>query len=137
VGNGAFILKFAIQNYSFILNFCIGWLFYWGVFTHFDSFVMSYNSIINSATVVMVEFYASWCPHCRHMMPIVAEVKQQLDGQISVAQLDIDANEAMAAEAGVESVPTFIIYVDGNEVWRDSGEMPGDVLLAKAKSYLQ
>lgn len=98
---------------------------------------MSYNSIINSATVVMVEFYASWCPHCRHMMPIVAEVKQQLDGQISVAQLDIDANEAMAAEAGVESVPTFIIYVDGNEVWRDSGEMPGDVLLAKAKSYLQ
>jgi predicted DsbA family dithiol-disulfide isomerase len=43
----------------------------------------------------------------------------------------------MAAEAGVESVPTFIIYVDGNEVWRDSGEMPGDVLLAKAKSYLQ
>lgn len=97
---------------------------------------MNYNEVITSDRVVLVEFYASWCPHCQRMMPVVEQVKELLDGRVPVYQFDIDKNEATADEAGVQSIPTFLIYVDGKPVWRHSGEIEGDVLLGKVESYL-
>lgn len=97
---------------------------------------MNYNEVITSDRVVLVEFYASWCPHCQRMMPVVEQVKELLDGRVPVHQFDIDKNEATADEAGVQSIPTFLIYVDGKPVWRHSGEIEGDVLLGKVESYL-
>lgn len=95
---------------------------------------MTYEKTISSAPVVLVEFYASWCPHCQRMMPIVAQVKELL-GDVPVVQLDIDQNDAAANAAEVESVPTFIVYKDGSEVWRHSGEIDGNDLLAKVQSF--
>ncbi len=97
---------------------------------------MNYNEVITSDRVVLVEFYASWCPHCQRMMPVVEQVKELLDGRVPVYQFDIDKNEATADEAGVQSIPTFLIYVDGKPVWRHSGEIEGDVLIGKVESYL-
>ena len=97
---------------------------------------MNYNDVINSANTVLVEFYASWCPHCRRMMPIVEQVKELLSGQVEVYQFDIDENSELAEEVGAESVPTFIVYRDGKEMWRKSGEMEGDVLLAKIQQFI-
>lgn len=71
---------------------------------------MNYNELINSNPVVLVEFYASWCPHCQRMMPIVEQVKQLLGDSAPVYQFDIDENQSLASENGVESIPTFIIY---------------------------
>ena len=90
---------------------------------------MTYTDAINSSKLVLVEFFASWCPHCQRMMPVVAEVKKILAGKAEVIQLDIDQNQEAANEAGVEGVPTFILYKDGKEVWRQSGEMPGDEIV--------
>lgn len=87
--------------------------------------------------VVLVEFYATWCPHCQRMMPVVAQVEQLLAGKARVAQLDIDKNQEAASEAGVEGIPTFILYVDGKEVWRHSGEIEGEALLAKVQEYIK
>lgn len=97
---------------------------------------MTYEEIINENPVMLVEFYAPWCPHCRRMMPIVVQVKELLDGQAVVTQFNIDdsRNEAEAAE--VESVPTFIVYRDGEEQWRHSGEIDGNYLLEKVQSYI-
>lgn len=95
---------------------------------------MIYEKTISSAPVVLVEFYASWCPHCQRMMPIVAQVKELL-GDVPVVQLDIDDNNDAANAAEVESVPTFIVYKDGSEVWRHSGEIDGNDLLAKVQSF--
>ena len=89
---------------------------------------MNYNEIINSNKVVLVEFFASWCPHCQRMMPIVAEVKEKLGNRASVYQFDVDKYQALTEENDVEAYPTFIVYKDGQEVWRSSGEMPGDEL---------
>lgn len=89
----------------------------------------NYQEIINSGEHVLVEFFATWCPHCRKMMPVVAEVKDELEGVLTVCQLDIDKNQEMASEAGVDGVPTFILYKNGKEVWRQSGEMPLKELL--------
>lgn len=97
---------------------------------------MTYEQAITSTPVTLVEFFASWCPHCQRMMPVVAQVKQNLDGKVDVYQFDVDKNQELTDAENVESYPTFIVYKDGKEVWRSSGEMPGDELLAKVQSYL-
>lgn len=96
---------------------------------------MTYSQAISEAPVVLVEFFATWCPHCQKMMPIVEQVKELLGPQTPVIQLDIDQNKAIAQENGVDGVPTFIIYKNGQEVWRHSGEIDGNDLLAKVQSY--
>ncbi len=97
---------------------------------------MNYNDIITSAKVVLVEFYASWCPHCHKMVPVMDQIKELLDGRVPVYQLDIDSNQEAADNEKVKSVPTFLIYKDGREAWRQSGEIDGEILLSKVESYL-
>lgn len=98
---------------------------------------MNYAEEIKSAPVVLVEFYATWCPHCRKMMPIVADIKALLAGELKVVQYDIDQNEELANEQRVQSLPTFLLYADGEEVMRETGEMPGEVLLQKIQAAIQ
>lgn len=98
---------------------------------------MDYKELIRSSEVVVVEFYASWCPHCQRMMPIVSQIKELLEGQVNIYQFDIDENASLAQENGADSVPTFIIYKNGEEQWRESGEIEGQVLLSKIESYLR
>ncbi|MCM1021112.1 MAG: thioredoxin family protein [Muribaculum sp.] len=93
----------------------------------------NYNEMINSTPVTLVEFFATWCPHCQRMMPIVAEIRDELDGKVNVFQFDIDKNQDLASQNEVESVPTFIIYRDGTEVWRSSGEQTEATLLEKLR----
>ena len=96
----------------------------------------NYSSLCNSAPLVMVEFYATWCPHCRRMMPVVAQIRELVGTNAQIYQLDIDQNQEAANAAGVEGVPTFIIYRDGKAVWRFSGEMDGNVLLQKLEGFM-
>ncbi len=97
---------------------------------------MTYDEAIKSAPVVLVEFFASWCPHCKRMMPIVAQIKELLSDEIDVYQFDIDENQKLADQEKVESIPTFIVYKNGKEMWRESGEMPAEVLLANVQKYI-
>lgn len=97
---------------------------------------MKYDDLVKSSKVVLVEFYASWCPHCQRMMPVVSQIKELLAGRVDVYQFDIDQNAELADAEGASSVPTFIVYKDGVEQWRQSGEMDGQVLLAKIESYM-
>ena len=96
---------------------------------------MNYNEIINSNKVVLVEFFASWCPHCQRMMPVVEEVKEKLGDRASVYQFDVDKYQKLTEENDVESYPTFIVYKNGQEVWRSSGEMPGDELYREVARF--
>lgn len=97
---------------------------------------MNYSELINSSKTVLVEFYASWCPHCQHMMPVVTEIKELLEGQADVYQFDIDENNSLADSQGVWTIPTFILYSDGKEVWRHSGEIDGQALLSKIRAQM-
>ena len=67
---------------------------------------------------------------------VVEQIKELLDGRTDIYQFDIDKNQEAADSLNVESLPTFIVYRDGKEVWRHSGEMDGQVLLSKIESYL-
>lgn len=97
---------------------------------------MNYSQMTASAPVVLVEFFATWCPHCKHMAPIVQQVSELLDTRAKVVQLDIDKNSETAEEVGVKSIPAFIVYADGEERWRHNGEIEGEALLAAVESAL-
>lgn len=94
------------------------------------------NKLKNDHGTVLVEFYASWCPHCQRMMPIVDDIKALFDGRANIYQFDIDENNVLATELGVSSIPTFIIFKDGEEMWRASGEMDGSIISGKLQEYM-
>lgn len=94
-----------------------------------------YESLVSSSPTVVVEFYATWCPHCRRMMPVVADIRELIGQTVPIYQLDIDQNQAAADITGAESVPTFIVYSNGKAVWRHSGEMDGNELLQKIQQF--
>lgn len=96
----------------------------------------SFDSARKSTGVVLIEFYASWCHHCQRMMPVVEQVKDLLGQQVPVYQYDIDKYPKAAQEANADSVPLFIIYDNGNEMWRHSGEISADQLLAACDAVL-
>ncbi|GFI05367.1 thioredoxin [Muribaculaceae bacterium] len=98
---------------------------------------MDYNSIINSNNVVLVEFFATWCPHCKRMIPVMEEVKKLLGNRVPVYTIDIDENEKEAEDNKIETIPTFIVYHNGNQVWRHSGEIDKQDLIGHVESLLQ
>ena len=85
---------------------------------------------------VMVEFYASWCPHCQRMMPVVEDLKALFEGRANIYQFDIDENAEFADSLDVRSIPTFIIYYNGEELWRTTGETEGNVLARKIEDAI-
>ncbi len=98
---------------------------------------MNYTEEINAAKYVLVEFFATCCPQCQTMMPIVADIKTLLADQLKVLQFDIDKNEELANKENIQSLPTFLLYADGKEVMRETGEMPAEVLLQKIQAAIQ
>lgn len=98
---------------------------------------MDYTDLVKGNENLVVEFFATWCPHCQRMMPVVEQIRELLGNSVQLVQLDIDKNQQAASEAGVESIPTFIVYKNGVEKWRQSGEMDGEYLLSKIQSALR
>ncbi len=98
---------------------------------------MDYDDLTRSGKVVMVEFYATWCPHCQRMMPIVEQIRELMEGEVKIYQLDIDKNQEVADDEGVESTPTFMLYRDNELVWKQAGEVEGEVLLGRIQEALR
>ena len=74
---------------------------------------------------VMAEFYATWCPHCQRMKPVVEEFKKLMEGTLEVVLVDIDQEPALTDFYTVESTPT----------WRQSGELPLERLERAVKGF--
>lgn len=98
---------------------------------------MDYDDLTRSGKVVMVEFYATWCPHCQRMMPIVEQIRELMEGEVKIYQLDIDKNQEVADDEGVESTPTFMLYRDNELVWKQAGGVEGKVLLSRIQEALR
>lgn len=81
----------------------------------------SFSNIINSETLVLVDFYATWCGPCKQLTPILDEVKKELGDTVKVVKIDVDKNQPLAAQYQVRGVPTMILFNNGKQVWRQSG----------------
>lgn len=69
----------------------------------------------------LIDFWAEWCPPCKLMNPVVAEVKKEFKGKIEVVKVDVDQEQAKATKYEIFSIPTFVLEKDGKEVARTSG----------------
>lgn len=78
----------------------------------------------------LIEFYATWCPHCQHMAPIVDDVRGKVAGKANVVTIDTESHPELAKEFDVEGFPTFILYVDGRQFCRATGEQEESTILA-------
>jgi thioredoxin 1 len=92
--------------------------------------------VLESERPVLVDFTASWCPPCRVMKPVLAELAAERD-DLRVVQLDVDTDQRTAAEYGVLSMPTFILFRDGREVQRLVGARPRRRLEAELAEVLE
>jgi thioredoxin 1 len=91
--------------------------------------------VLESERPVLVDFTAAWCPPCRVMKPVLAELASDRD-DLRVVQLDVDNDQRTAAEYGVLSMPTFILFRDGREVQRLVGARPRKRLEAELAQAL-
>lgn len=91
-----------------------------------DSDFQSY--VLDSDRPVVVDFWAEWCPPCHMLSPIVEELSTEYADQVRFAKLNTDDNETTAAQFGVFSLPTLIVFQNGQEVNRMVGYAPKEQL---------
>ena len=80
-----------------------------------------FSEIINQETPVLVDFFATWCGPCQTMSPILKQVKDELGDAVKIIKIDVDKNKALANTFQVRGVPTFILFKNGKQVWKQAG----------------
>ena len=88
----------------------------------------NFNKLIGTSTPVLVDFYADWCGPCKAMAPAIQEVGKEVEGKARVIKVNIDKNQGAAMQYNVRAVPTFIIFKNGQPVWRHAGMIDKNTL---------
>ena len=95
------------------------------------------KEIINHKGYALVDFWATWCPPCRMMAPVLESAEQQLGDKINFVKVDVDKQQQLAAEFDIMSIPTLVVFKDGKPVKRMSGYRPLDTFVEELKSAVE
>lgn len=90
-----------------------------------------FDKIISENKPTLVDFFATWCTPCKMQAPILEEVKKNVGDKANIIKVDIDNNRELADKYKVQSVPTLIMFKNGEAIWRGVGVHQADILEAK------
>lgn len=74
----------------------------------------NFNKLINEEKPVLVDFYATWCGPCKTLAPVLEEIQEEFKNELNVIKIDVDENPELAAQFHIKSVPTLMVFKEGN-----------------------
>ncbi|GAA3561585.1 thioredoxin [Snuella lapsa] len=95
----------------------------------------SFETIINSNQPVLIDFFADWCEPCKMLAPILKQVKDELGTSVKIIKIDVDKNQALATKYQVRGVPTMLLFKNGQQLWRQSGVLQKNDIIAIIRSH--
>lgn len=95
-----------------------------------------FTDMIGSSKPTLVDFFATWCGPCRVQGPILEQVKNAVGDSANVIKVDIDKNQELAQQYRVQSVPTLILFKNGEPVWRTVGVQQAGYLEEKIREHI-
>ncbi len=94
-----------------------------------------FKDVINGEGLVLVDFFATWCGPCKTMYPVLEDVKKTLGDNIRIVKIDVDRQSSRAAQYGIQSVPTLMLFRGGKQLCRQSGYIPSKELLSAVSRF--
>lgn len=92
--------------------------------------------VLKNEKPVLVDFWAEWCAPCRMMSPIVDEIGEEMAGEVEVYKIDVDMNPMTAATYGIRSIPSFLVFKDGELLTQVAGARPKYALKTEVEKAL-
>ena len=96
-----------------------------------------FQDIIAGDTPVLEDFFAEWCGPCKMMKPVLEELKKKMGNKIIILKIDIDKNISLSSEYRIQSVPTLVLWKQGEIIWRQSGALSLNELEQILSSYIR
>lgn len=82
------------------------------------------QDVLKSAEPVVVDFWAEWCGPCRMIAPALEEISNELTGKVKIVKVNVDENQGIASQFGIRSIPTLLIFKNGQLAGQRAGAAP-------------